>query len=147
MPRLICTDELDQLLTLYRVLHPDDPVVRDSLALRSLWEGMMSDPSLFVIVHEEEDEGELVSSCTLAVVKNLTRGCRPYGVVEKVITLPSYRRRGYGTLVLGEALRIAREQGCYKVLLSTGAKDEDTLRFYEQAGFSRGIKTGFVALL
>jgi hypothetical protein len=29
-------------------------------------------------------------------------------------------------------------------MLLTGQKDPATLRFYEQAGFARGIKTGFI---
>lgn len=38
----------------------------------------------------------------------------------------------------------AREHGCYKAMLLTGHKDEATLKFYEQAGFARGEKTGFI---
>jgi hypothetical protein len=30
-------------------------------------------------------------------------------------------------------------------MLLTGRKQEETLRFYERAGFQRGVKTGFVA--
>jgi hypothetical protein len=37
------------------------------------------------------------------------------------------------------------EQNCYKVMLLTGRRDEATLRFYQQAGFEAGVKTGFVA--
>ena len=50
----------------------------------------------------------------------------------------------YGTMVLRKAVDIARERGCYKVMLLTGHKDEETLRFYEQTGFVRGKKTGFI---
>jgi hypothetical protein len=50
-----------------------------------------------------------------------------------------------GRRVLGAALELAWERDCYKVILLTGRKEEGTLRFYEQAGFEAGIKTGFVA--
>ncbi len=91
-----------------------------------------------------EVDGKIVSSCNLIIIKNLTRNLRPYGLVEHVITHPDYRKRGYGTKALQKAVAIAREKNCYKVMLLTGQKDEAILRFYEQAGFSRGIKTGFI---
>ena len=53
--------------------------------------------------------------------------------------------RGIGTQVLKYALSIAWSRNCYKVMLMKGSKQESTLRFYEQAGFVRDEKTGFVA--
>ncbi len=94
-----------------------------------------------------EDAGEIVASCTLAIIKNLTRNLRPYGLIENVITHPDYRRKGYGTEVLHKAVQIATEQNCYKVMLLTGSKSEDTLRFYKKAGFVQGVKTGFIIQL
>jgi len=104
---------------------------------------MLKDESIRYVVARVNDR--LVSTCTLAIIPNLTRGARPYGLVENVVTLPDYRRRGIGTLVLQHALRIAWEQNCYKVMLLTGSQQESTLQFYERAGFIRGEKTGFVA--
>ena len=49
--------------------------------------------------------------------------------------------------LLQEATRLAREAGCYKIMLLTGSKQESTLRFYEQNGFRRGEKTGFLKRL
>lgn len=140
--RLIRPEELDQLLELYRLLHPADPDARENPNLGRLWEEISQDKNLFYPVVVED--GKIVSSCTLAIVKNLTRGLRPYALIENVITHPGCRKMGYGTKVLLKAVEIAREQGCYKVMLMTGHKDEETLRFYERAGFARGVKTGFI---
>jgi GNAT superfamily N-acetyltransferase len=87
----------------------------------------------------------LVSSCTLAIIPNLTRGCRSYGVIENVVTHPNRRRIGLGRRVLSAALTAAWQADCYKVMLATGSHREETLRFYEQAGFERGGKTFFQA--
>ncbi|WP_342711463.1 GNAT family N-acetyltransferase [Bradyrhizobium sp. B124] len=86
---------------------------------------------------------QLVSSCTLAIVPNLSRGGRSYGVIENVVTHADYRRLGLGRRVLAHALDVAWQADCYKVSLATGSKRETTLRFYEEAGFQRGGKTYF----
>lgn len=91
-------------------------------------------------------EGEyLVSCCTIMVIPNLTRGCRPYALVENVVTHKGYRNKGWGKAVLASALAHAWAENCYKVMLLTGRKDEAVYRFYERAGFSRHGKQAFVA--
>ena len=140
--REIAGDELSALLFLYAHLHPDDAILPLGEAA-PLWETLRQDPNQHCL--GAYWNGSLVATCTLVVVPNLTRGGRPYGLIENVVTHPDYRRRGLGTAVLKHALQIAWERGCYKVMLLTGSKNEATLRFYEQAGFERGVKTGFVA--
>lgn len=143
--RLIKVDELEKLLALYRFLNPDDPVLNIDQALRDHWHEILADPNLLYLVIEED--GILVSSCALAIIKNLTRGAQPYGLIENVVTHGNYRKKGYGTAILKKAIEFAREKNCYKVMLMTGRKDEGTLRFYEKAGFDRGEKTAFVIRL
>jgi GNAT superfamily N-acetyltransferase len=87
----------------------------------------------------------LVSSCAITVIPNLTRACRPYGVIENVVTHASHRKNGYGKALLKHTLSYAWDQGCYKVMLLTGRKDEATYRFYESAGFDRHEKQAFIA--
>lgn len=140
--RLIRHEELENLLALYKFLHPDDPNLQQGRALELLWDEIYHDPNAYYVVLETE--GRLVATCTLVIIKNLTRNARPYGLIENVVTHPGYRKKGYGTKVLHKALSIAEEQQCYKVMLLTGSKSEQTLDFYEQAGFRRGVKTGFI---
>lgn len=134
--RLIQESEIEDLLNLYRYLNEDDPDIILDDNTRKLWSEILNDPNIFYIVIETQ--GRLVSSCTLAIIKNLTRGAKPYSIIENVVTHEEYRNKGLGKMVLQKAIEISKEKGCYKVMLMTGRKDENILRFYESAGFERG---------
>jgi len=132
--------DLPGVLNLYRHLHPHDPQLETATAER-VWSKLLTSSFMTVIVAQAAET--LVSSCTLAIVPNLSRGGRSYGVIENVVTHADYRRLGLGGQVLAHALEVAWYADCYKVLLATGSKQETTLRFYEAAGFLRGGKTYF----
>jgi GNAT superfamily N-acetyltransferase len=132
--------DLPEMLSLYRHLHPHDPQVEPTTAER-VWSTLLASGFTTVIVAQAGER--LVSSCTLAIVPNLSRGGRSYGVIENVVTHADYRQLGLGGRVLAHAIDLAWRDDCYKVLLATGSKREATLRFYEGAGFQRGGKTYF----
>ncbi|SFP79637.1 Ribosomal protein S18 acetylase RimI [Bradyrhizobium sp. Ghvi] len=132
--------DLPKVLDLYRHLHPDEPPLAAARAER-VWTTLLGSDFVTVIVAETAEL--LISSCTLAIVPNLTRGGRSHGVIENVVTHAEYRRLGLCRRVLAYALDIAAQADCYKVHLATGSKQEATLRFYESAGFQRDAKTYF----
>ncbi|MDX8367371.1 GNAT family N-acetyltransferase [Cytobacillus sp. IB215665] len=140
--RPIKREELQSLLHLYKHLNLDDPEL-SATDIAPLWEQICCNPHTYYIVADKN--GQLVASCVLNIIMNLTRNARPYGLIENVVTHSNYRRKGYGMKILQAALDIAWEQNCYKVMLLTGSKKEETLSFYERAGFKKGIKTGFIA--
>ncbi len=141
--RPIRKSELIQLLGLYRHLHETDDPLPASDVLERTWQKIQGDPNhkCFGVFQD----GVIVSSCILCIIPNLTRGCRPYGIIENVVTHSAFRRRGFGRKVLQHALDHAWRQGCYKVMLLTGRKNEATYRFYESAGFDRNTKQAFIA--
>jgi GNAT superfamily N-acetyltransferase len=143
--RSIEAHELKALLQLYQHLHPEDAPLPSKFELNTIWQAIMDNPLLHYFVVELDDQ--FVSSCTLTIVPNLTRGARPYGLIENVVTHSDYRRQGLGRAILRHALQVAWDANCYKVMLLTSSKRPEVHRFYEEAGFKKNIKTGFIATL
>ena len=141
--RLIHPNELNELLALYEHLHKSDEPLPESSVVQAVWQELMANPRYRYFGSYVGNT--LVASCTITVIPNLTRGCKPYGVIENVVTHTSHRNKGYGKALLAHALSHAWSTGCYKVMLLTGRKDEATLQFYESAGFDRHAKQAFHA--
>lgn len=138
--RLARRDELDELLALSRMLNPEDPpLAPDDVA--DLWAEMCADDTLDIVVVEHDDR--LVATCVLSVTKNLTRGARPWAVVENVVAHEDYRDGGFGSQCVETAVERARERDCYKVMLLTGSDEAWKHEFYEECGFDPDEKTGF----
>lgn len=136
--------DLEGLLELYTYLH-DNPIPEKDIGLADLWDRIMNDGDHHIIVAEED--GVIVSSCVCVIIPNLTHRQQPYAFVENVVTRPEYRKRGLAAACLDFAKGIAEKEGCYKIMLLTGSKEESTLRFYERAGFNRNDKTAFIRWL
>lgn len=142
--REIEEDELDELLLLYEDLHSEDTPLPDTQKIETVWLDILSNMNLKYF--GAYDGKTLVSTCALTIIPNMTRSCKPYGLIENVVTSHAFRKRGFGKSVLSYALNYAWNMDCYKVMLLTGRKSNDTFRFYESVGFNRQAKQGFIAM-
>ncbi len=133
-------EDLAPLLRLYTYLH-DNPEPPLSASIEDLWDGILADNNHHVVVGVTD--GELVSSCVCVIVPNLTRGQRPYALIENMVTRAEHRGKGYATRVLHFARDLAVARNCSKIMLMTGSNQESTLNFYEKAGYNRQAKTAF----
>ncbi|MBR3533722.1 MAG: GNAT family N-acetyltransferase [Clostridiales bacterium] len=137
-------DDLNALLELYLCLH-EESISEETEHLSNTWEQIINDPNHHLIVNEVD--GRIVSSCVCVIIPNLTRNVRPYAFIENVVTHKDYRRRGLAQECLNFARAIALKENCYKMMLLTGSKDPNTLRFYEKAGYNSTEKTAFIQRL
>ena len=80
---------------------------------------------------------EPVGTFTLLIFDALVHGGAREALIDGVVVAPVRRGQGYGRLMLKEAMRMARESGCYKLALSSNQKRVDAHRFYESLGFER----------
>lgn len=141
MVREVRKEDLNALLELYLFLHEDSiPEMSDHLA--DVWNMIIEDSNHHLIVNEID--GKIISSCVCVIIPNLTRNVRPYAFVENVVTHGDYRGKGYATQCLDYAKKIAEKENCYKMMLLTGSKKPETLKFYENAGYNSSDKTAFI---
>jgi len=140
--RKIKYEELTDLLDLYKELQPNDPEL-DLNKIGELWNNIFNNKNYHYFVAQYENQ--IVAACNLTIIENLTRNANPYGLIENVITSKKFRNNGIGQTLITKTLKFAWDNNCYKVMLLTGSKKDETLKFYENCGFKRNEKTGFIA--
>ncbi|MFT4172697.1 MAG: GNAT family N-acetyltransferase [Rhodocyclaceae bacterium] len=134
--------DLHALLGLYRHLHVADDPLPEPTAIEAIWHEIIASARFRYFGVFIDDV--LVASCNLTIIPNLTRGCRPHGVIENVVTHAAHRRKGLGKAVIAHAVEFARHDGCYKVVLTTSRQDEGTLTFYASTGMDPLGKRAFI---
>lgn len=134
--------DFDAVMELYRQLHPKDPVVVDGRAAE-VFADIVRTPGLRLFVLEVD--GVVVATTYLNLIPNLTRGVKPYAVIENVVVDAAYRGRGLGKEIMAGTLQAAWAAGCYKAMLQTGSRTPATHAFYRRCGFSPDEKKGYVA--
>ena len=144
MVREAVKEDLDELLNLYLFLHEKN-IPENSEYLENTWKTIIEDINHHIVV--KEINGKIVSSCVCVIVPNLTRNIRPYALIENVVTNEEYRGKGYATECLNYAKEIAIKNNCYKMMLLTGTKNENTLAFYKSAGYNSDDKIAFIQWL
>jgi GNAT superfamily N-acetyltransferase len=133
--------DLDVLLALYADIGLLDPA-SDRARLEQTWARILaSDLLVYLGVFVD---GTLAATCHAVIVPNLSRGVRPYAIIENVGTLATHRRRGLGSMVLRAIIAHCWEAGCYKIMLASGMQRSGAHAFYAALGFDARAKQAFV---
>ena len=131
--------DLPQILRLYAELQPLDQLIDASEAIAVFEKAITCGVVYFVA-----DSGEqIVGSCYIAIIPNITRQCSPIGFIENVVVASDCQRRGIGRKLMNAAIEHAMKQGCYKVTLQSGTKRDDAHKFYKSIGFDGDSKRAF----
>jgi N-acetylglutamate synthase-like GNAT family acetyltransferase len=138
--RFALFEDLPQILDLYKELNPEDKPI-DLESAQKIWENSQKQNIIKYVV--AEDNNKIIATCNIAIILNLTRSGRPYGVIENVITMNINRRQGIGKSIIGKAIDYAKENNCYKVVLLSSNKRKEAHSFYESIGFNGSSKKGF----
>jgi N-acetylglutamate synthase-like GNAT family acetyltransferase len=130
--------DLPRLLILMQQLsaggaHPETEVAlltpRHELVLAELMASQFS--HLLVL----EEDGQVLATCAVYIVPNLSHRGASWAIVENVVVDEACRGKGYGERLMAEAEQIARQGGAYRLSLMSNMLRADAHRFYARIGY------------
>jgi glucosamine-phosphate N-acetyltransferase len=86
---------------------------------------------IFVAV---KDDGQIIGSTTLLMEQKFIHDGARVGHIEDVSTRREYEGKGIGSALIQYALRYAKKENCYKVVLDCSEKN---VQFYKRIGFKK----------
>jgi GNAT superfamily N-acetyltransferase len=138
--RIASINDLPKILDLYKELNPEDNEL-DLITAEIIWN--KSESKNYITYWVAIENNDIVGTCNIAMIDNLTRSGRPYGIIENVITSKKYRRKGVGKKLIEKAVEQAKNNNCYKIILLSSSKRIEAHKFYESMGFNGNSKKGF----
>jgi GNAT superfamily N-acetyltransferase len=142
--RVAVQDDAALLAALQAEMDDGDPAATtdaDHAAMRAVLADMAAYPHFRAyIVYKDRQP---VASFSLMVFASPSHGGQPQALLDAVVVSRAHRGRGIGEAMVREALYMARQADCYKLILSSNLKRRDAHRFYEHLGFRQhGISYG-----
>jgi GNAT superfamily N-acetyltransferase len=127
--------DIPRILELYRQLsfQPEQYRAAPVDDCRKVLRRMSEHPGYELLV--AEDSGRVVGTTVLAILPGFAHGTAPFAVVEYVVVDEKYRSRGIGRQLMEYVMSLAKEAGCYKIILTSDLRRERAHKFYESLGF------------
>jgi GNAT superfamily N-acetyltransferase len=132
--------DLNGILALYQQLFNEEDYSNIKM-YEEKWKEIFQNNYLKYFVAIEN--GQIISTCNIAIIPNMTRNLRSFAVIENVFTHEDFRKKGYGKKVIEKAIEYAKKRNCYKVMLLSSKDRIEAHRFYERIGFDGNSKKGF----
>jgi len=127
--------DLPSVLALYAQPAMDNGNVMTIAQAEPLFAQFSHYPNYRLYVACENDA--VVGTFALLVMHNLAHQGTPSAIVEDVVVSEAHQSQGIGRDMMQHAMALAREAGCYKLVLSSNQKRERAHAFYESLGFQQ----------
>jgi len=100
------------------------------LELGRLWDAYENDKGMQVLVTEKY--GKIIGTGAVFIEQKFLRGGGKVGHIEDVVVDNRSREKGMGKAIVNSLVEIAKEEGCYKVILNCS---NENVPFYIKCGF------------
>ena len=138
--REITVNDLNALMELYIQLSPANVGLTDEKR-EIIWSEIKRFKNITYL--GVFDDNQLISSCFITIIPNLTNQGKSIGYIENVITDVNYRRKGVGKKLMQKAIEIAQGNNCCKIFLESGISRVEAHKFYKSIGFDDTNKKAF----
>lgn len=127
--------DIPSIISLYSEIEFDDEEVLSLQKAESIFSIIESYPNyhLFIAVYGNE----IIGTFALLIMHNLGHSERKSAVVEDVAVAKQWQGKGVGRILMERAMQICKEEGCYKLALSSNLLRENAHKFYESLDFKR----------
>jgi GNAT superfamily N-acetyltransferase len=127
--------DLSAILRLYAQPEMDNGKTLSLSRAEEVFERIQGYPNYHLFVALDKDK--IVGTFALLIMDNLGHQGAPSAIIEDVVVDPAYQGQGIGKRMMQYAFEIAKEEGCYKAVLSSDQKRKKAHHFYESLGFER----------
>ena len=130
--------DLPGVLALYAQPDMDNGRVLSLADAKLIWTQFRSYPNYRLWVACDGDSAQAVmGTFALLVMHNLGHQGTPSAIVEDVVVHEAWQHQGVGQQMMRHAQQLARDSGCYKLVLSSNQKRQRAHAFYTSLGFQQ----------
>lgn len=128
--------DLPVICELLKGLDGEDGQEINPVEAQRIWSKMKEYPYYKIFVVEEENK-RIIGTCSLIIMENLGHRGVKLAVAENMIVSEECRSCGIGSNLMQFVMEKAKEENCYKLMLSSNKKRIKAHKFYEQLGFQQ----------
>jgi GNAT superfamily N-acetyltransferase len=128
-------EDVPRILELYRQLshNPGDYQPAPVSDCCNILRRMQEHPGYSLLV--AEDNSRVVGTTMMAILPGFAHLTSPFAVIEYVVVDEKRRSQGIGKLLMEHCRTLAKEAGCYKIMLTSDNRRERAHKFYESLGY------------
>lgn len=136
--RALKKSDLEQLVSLYSQFWGD---VSNLDKMASKFDELAESSRHIVLCAEHE--GKVVGTIMGVVCDEFYGDCKPFMVMENLVTDSNYRKKGVAKALLQELESISKLHECTQIIFITERDREDAISFYEAMGYNSQTHVGF----
>ena len=130
--------DVPKILNLYAQASFDNGKVLDEESALEIFNSFKIYPYYKIFVaHDASSPSDVIGTFAFLYMHNMGHMGSPSAIIEDVVVAQIHQGSGIGKHMMLKAMELAKEMGCYKMVLSSNIKREDAHAFYESSGFER----------